>query len=92
MIKSFRHKGLQRYFEKGSKAGIQAGHEARLRIMLSRLDDASGPGDMDAPGWRLHGLTGKLKGHWAVRVDGNTRLTFMFEGKDAILVDYQDYH
>ncbi len=49
MIKSFRHKGLQRYFEKGSKAGIQAKHGPRLRLMLARLDDASGPGDMDAP-------------------------------------------
>ena len=92
MIRSFRHKGLRRYFEKGSRAGIQAKHEPRLRLMLSRLDDASVPSDMDAPGWRLHGLKGKLKGHWAVWVDGNTRLTFLFEGKDAILVDYQDYH
>ena len=66
MIKSFRHKGLQRYFEKGSKAGIQAKHGPRLRLMLARLDDASGPSDMDAPGWRLHGLKGNLKGHWAV--------------------------
>ena len=88
MIKSFRHKGLQRFFEKGSKAGIQVRHEPRLRLMLSRLDDASAPADMNAPGWRLLGL----KGHWAVWVDGNTRLTFFFEGKDAILVDYQDYH
>ncbi len=92
MIRSFLHKGLKRYFEKGSKAGIQARHEPRLRLMLARLDDATGPGDMDAPGWRLHALKGTLKGHWSVSVDGNTRLTFMFEGKDAILVDYQDYH
>lgn len=92
MIRSFRHKGIQRYFEKGIKAGIQAHHESRLRLMLSRLDDSKAPGDMDAPGWKLHPLKGSLKGHWAVWVDGNWRLTFTLEGEDAVLVDYQDYH
>ena len=92
MIKSFRHKGLQRFFEKGSKAGIQAQHERRLRLMLSRLDDAMNASDMDAPGWKLHALKGELKGHWAVWVDGNWRLVFAFEGNDAILANYQDYH
>jgi addiction module HigA family antidote len=66
MIRSFRHKGLQRFFEKGSKAGIQAQHEHRLRFMLSRLDDATNASDMDAPGWKLHALKGELKCHWAV--------------------------
>ena len=66
MIKSFRHKGLQRFFEKGSKSGIQAQHERRLRLMLSRLDDVTRATDMDAPGWKLHALKGGLKGHWAV--------------------------
>jgi len=92
MIRSFRHKGIQRFFEKGIKSGIQAHHEKRLRLMLSRMDDSKGPEDMDAPGWKLHALTGSLKGHWAVWVDGNWRLTFMFEGEDAVLVDYQDHH
>jgi proteic killer suppression protein len=92
MIRSFRHKGIQRYFEKGTKSGIQPQHENRLRLMLSRLDDAQGPEEMDAPGWKLHPLKGSLKGHWAVWVDGNWRLTFTFEGENAILVDYQDYH
>ena len=92
MIKSFRHKGLQRLFEKGSKSGIQAQHERRLRLMLSRLDDTAKAMDMDAPGWKLRALKGELKGHWAVWVDGNWLLTFAFEGNDAILVNYQDYH
>ena len=92
MIKSFRHKGLQRFFEKGTKSGIQTQHERRLRLMLSRLDDVTKPADMDAPGWNLHALKGALKGHWAVSVDGNWRLTFAFDGADAILVNYQDYH
>lgn len=60
MIRSFRHKGLERFFLYGSKAGIQAVHASRLRLQLGRLDAAAGPGDMDLPGWRLHPL--KLKG------------------------------
>lgn len=87
MIRSFRHKGLQRFFETGSKSGIQAKHERRLRLMLSRLDDAANATDMDAPGWKLHALKGDLKGHWAVWVDENRRLTFVFDGSDAILVN-----
>ncbi len=79
MIKIFRHKGLQRFFEKSTKAGIQAQHERRLRLMLSRLDDVTKAADMDAPGWKLHALRGDLKGHWAVWVDANWRITFAFE-------------
>jgi len=92
VIRTFRHKGLERFFREGSKAGIQPKHEKRLRLQLGRLDAAIGPADMDLPGWRLHPLTGALKGHWAVWVDENWRLTFTFEGSDAVLVDYQDYH
>jgi proteic killer suppression protein len=92
MIKSFRHKGVQRFFEKGLKSGMQAQHERKLRLMLSRLDDVAQAEDMDAPGWKLHALKGDLKGYWAVWVDGNWRLTFSFDGTDAILVDYKDYH
>lgn len=92
MIKSFRHKGIQNYFETGSKAGIQPSHATRLRIQLTRLDDAKSPQDMNAPGWRLHQLAGVLDGHWSVTVNGNWRMTFMFEDEDAVLVDYQDYH
>lgn len=92
MIKSFRHKGIQQFFETGSKAGIKSQHERRLRLQLSRLDDAKNAKDMDAPGWKLHRLKGELKNHWSVWVDGNWRLTFTFDGEDAVLVDYQDYH
>ncbi len=92
MIKSFRHKGIQGFFETGSKAGIQPDHASRLRIQLTRLDVAVSPQDMNAPGWRLHSLSGALAGHWSITVNGNWRLTFKFEGEDAVLVDYQDYH
>lgn len=92
MIQTFLHKGLQRFFETGSKAGIQPKHAARLTLQLGRLDVAAGPQDMDLPGWKLHPLHGALDGHWSVWVSGNWRLTFRFEDGNAILVNYQDYH
>jgi toxin HigB-1 len=92
VIRSFRHKGLERFFLEGSKAGIQAAHAPRLRLQLGRLDTAVHPGDMNLPGWRMHPLKGPLKGLWAVSVSGNWRLVFAFEGDDAVLVDYLDYH
>lgn len=92
MIKTFAHKGIEAFFIKGTKAGIQATHAARLARQLAQLDHAHGPGDMNLPGWRLHPLSGMLNGHWAVTVSGNWRLTFRFDDGDAVLVDYQDYH
>lgn len=92
VIKQFRHKGLQRLFDTGSKAGVQAAHVHKLRRQLARLDAASSSQDMNVPGWKLHALTGDLSGHWSVLVSGNWRLTFTFDGEDAVLVDYRDYH
>lgn len=92
MIRSFRHAGLQAFFETGSKAGIQPGHARKLSVQLVILDAALAPEDMNLPGWSLHLLKGKLADHWSVKVNGNWRITFRFEGEDAILVDYQDYH
>jgi proteic killer suppression protein len=92
MIRSFRHAGIERFFRTGSKAGIQPSHAKKLRLQLSLLDASSRPEEMGFPGWHLHKLSGKLKDHWAVTVNGNWRLTFTFEGEDAILADYQDYH
>ena len=92
MIQSFRHKGLQAYFESGTKAGIQPAHSKRLRLQLAKLNAAKGPEDMALPGWRLHSLSGDLRGHWAVWVDQNWRMIFTFEDGDAVLVDYRDYH
>jgi proteic killer suppression protein len=92
VIKTFRHKGIRQFFETGTTKGIQAAHGARLKVQLTALNAAKAPKDMGAPGWGLHPLKGELEGHWAVTVNGNWRLTFMFDGEDAILVDYQDYH
>ncbi|MEW6132977.1 MAG: type II toxin-antitoxin system RelE/ParE family toxin [Pseudomonadota bacterium] len=71
---------------------MQPVHAIRLRLQLARLDAAKMPEDMNLPGWKLHPLSGKLKDHWAVWVDKNWRMTFTFDGEDAVLVDYQDYH
>lgn len=92
MIKSFQQKGLQTFFETGSKAGIQPHHAPKLSRQLARLNEAKAPEDMNAPGWKLHGLSGNLLGYYSVTVNGNWRMTFTFENGDAVLVDYQDYH
>jgi len=92
MIRSYRHEGLQLFAETGSKAGIQPAHARKLRILLTALDAAGKPADMNAPSYGLHPLRGDLEGHWAVNVSGNWRLIFAFKGEDAILVDYKDYH
>jgi toxin HigB-1 len=92
MIKSFRHKGLQRFFETGSKSGIQVAHASKLRLQLAALDQAIKSEDLSAASWALHPLKGELKGHWAISVNGNWRMVFAFEGNDAVLVDYLDYH
>jgi len=90
VIKSFRHRGIEKFFHTGSKAGIQPQHARKLRLQLFALDNAKGPGDMNALG-KLHALAGALQGHWAIWVSGNWRLTFKFENEDAVFVDYQDY-
>jgi toxin HigB-1 len=92
MIRSFRHKGLGKFFASGFKAGIQATHAERLRLILAALNAAAAPGDMGLPGLKLHPLKGTRSGAWAVSVSGNWRVTFRFDGKDAIDVDYEDYH
>ena len=92
MIRGFKHKGLGKFFQTGSKAGIQAQHAERLRLILGRLSAATAPKDMALPGLDLHPLKGNRKGTWAVWVSGNRRVTFKFVGKDAECLDYEDYH
>ena len=91
MIKSFRHKGLQRFYETGSKSGIQAKHESRLRLQLAALDSAQHIDDMEIPGYRLHKLKGRQKQRWSIWVSGNWRLTFEFVAGDVHILDYEDY-
>jgi proteic killer suppression protein len=92
MIQSFRHKGLLRFYESGSKAGIQPHHAKRLRMQLVALDTAQIIDDMNIAGFRLHPLKGEEKGRWSIWVNGNWRLTFEFRDGHAYVLDYEDYH
>lgn len=92
MIRSFKHKGLEQFFKTGRKSGIQAKHTKRLQLILGRLNASSSPEDMNLPGLYLHQLSGKRSKYWSVRVSGNWRITFRFNGVDAEVVDYEDYH
>jgi len=92
VIKSFRHKGLKKFYETGSAAGIQSTHKSRVRMILIALETSLGIDDMDIPGLKLHALKGKLKERFAVSVSGNWRITFEFRDGNAYILDYEDYH
>ena len=92
MIRSFAHKGLERFFAKSERRGIDAKHAERIRRLLDRLDAAAKADDMNIPGNRFHALKGDRKGTYAVSVSGNWRITFKFDNGDAINVNLEDYH
>jgi len=92
MIRTFRHKGLKRLFDKDNSSGVRTDQAARIRDVLAHLDGAESPQDLDLPGYRLHGLRGELKGHWSVTIFGNWRINFRFEDGGAFDVDLVDDH
>jgi proteic killer suppression protein len=92
MIRSFKHKGLEHFYISGSKKGIIPEHAEKIARILDRLDASVAPADMNLPGYRLHELKGQEKGTWSVTVNANWRITFQFEGQNAFVVDYLDYH
>ena len=92
MIKSFKHKGLEKFYKTGTKKGIQTAHAIKLRMQLATLDTAHCIEDLDIPGYRLHPLKGNRKGLWSITVNGNWRLTFEFEEGHVYIVNYEDYH
>jgi len=92
MIKSFKHKGLQKFYETGNTSGIQPAHGNKLRIRLTALDTAIVLNDIDLPGFRLHPLKGKMQGFWAIDVSKNWRITFKFIDGDVYIINYEDYH
>lgn len=92
VIRSFKHRGLERYFAKSDYRGIPAQFAPRLERMLDRLDAAANPQDMNLPGYKFHALKGERKGTYSVWISGNWRLTFRFEGENAIDVQLEDYH
>lgn len=92
MIRSFRNKALRRFFESGSPRGLSVQDTGRLRRILLALDAALRPEDMDLPGYHFHGLSGRDKDRYSVRMTGNWRVTFGWSGDDAVDVDLEDYH
>ncbi|MCW5724056.1 MAG: type II toxin-antitoxin system RelE/ParE family toxin [Maricaulaceae bacterium] len=92
MIRSFRSKALRRFAEKGDPSKLSVQNPDRIRRILARLDAARRPEDMNAPGYRFHALKGAARGRYAVDASGNWRITFGWDGEDAIDVDLEDYH
>ena len=92
MIKTFKHKGLKKLYESGSKQGVKLEHTVRLRLILARLDASTAAEDMNLTGLGLHRLKGSLKNYWSVSVSGNWRVIFRFEDGYVLDVDYLDYH
>ncbi len=92
MIKSFKHKGLKKYFQTGSVSGIQATHQRKLRMQLTAIDTAQEIDDINLPGFKLHPLKGNRDGIWSVTVNGNWRITFEFIDGNAYILNYEDYH
>ncbi len=92
MIRSFKHKGLRKFFIIGSTAGIQTQHVARLEERLQALHTAITLEDMNLPGWKLHPLKGDRAGLWAINVIGSWRVVFEFVDGHAYVVNYEDYH
>lgn len=92
MIKSFKHKGLEKFYTTGNTGGIQANHTEKLRMQLAALDTAQNIDDLDIPGYRLHPLKGTRKGTWSITVRANWRLTFQFSDGNVYILNYEDYH
>lgn len=92
VIKSFRHRGLKRLYERDDKSQVRADMLDRIENILALLDRANRPEVMDLPGFRLHPLKGDMRGFWAVTVRANWRIVWRFEGTDAVDVDLIDYH
>ena len=92
MIKSFKHRGLEKFFTSGSYKGIPGPSAARIERMLDVLDACVTPTGMAWPGFKFHELKGVRKGTYSITVTRNYRITFQFEGEDATNVDLEDYH
>jgi len=91
MIRSFRSRALSAFWEKGDASKIRADHVARIRIRLARLNVVKQPEEMNVPGFNFHKLHGKPQ-RYAVSISGPWRITFGWDGTDAVLVDYEQYH
>lgn len=92
MIVSFRNRALKRLWEKSDTRGINPQHVRKVERLLTQLDDAAVPEDLNQPGSDFHKLSGESPPRWSVHVNGNWCVTFSFENGDAAAVDYEDDH
>jgi toxin HigB-1 len=92
MIRSFKHRGLKRLYERGNRSGVRPDLLETIERVVTVLDAATTPQALDIPRYRLHPLKGELKGFWSVTVRANWRIIFRFEGTDAVDVELIDYH
>jgi len=92
MVRSFKHRGLKRLYERGDRSGIRPDLLETVEDFLARLDEADTPQALNLPGYRLHPLKGDLQGFWSVTVRANWRIIFRFQGADAFDVELIDYH
>ena len=92
MIRTFKHRGLKRLYERGDRSGIRADLVDTVEDILARLDQATTPQGLNLPGYRLHPLKGEWQGFWSVRVQANWRIIFRFEGTNVLDVELIDYH
>jgi len=92
MIRSFRSRALQRFWERNDTTRLPPDRVNRIAMVLDRLDASSNPGDMNVPGLQFHALSGDMKGRYAVSISANWRITFAWDEEDAVQVDFEDYH
>ena len=92
MIRTIKHRGLKRLHESDNASGVLSQYVPKIRRILFALDNAADIGELDLPGFRLHSLSGNLKGFWSITVSGNWRIIFRFEKSDVFDVDLVDYH
>ena len=92
MIKSFKHKGLEKFFRNNERSGLNAQHCERIKRLLDATDEAAAPEELNIPGYGLHMLIGTKKDYWSLKVSGNWRITFKFEGGNALDINLEDYH
>ncbi len=92
MIGSIKHRGLKQWFYKEDSSGLPQHLVPIIDDILARLNVAENMKALNLPGWNLHPLKGNLKGFWSIKVTGNRRIIFRFEGGNVFDVNFVDYH
>jgi proteic killer suppression protein len=92
MIHNFKSRTLQALWEKDQTKGIDPKSLKKIRRILSALNAAAKPDDMNLPGFNFHELKGNRKGHYAVTIRANFRIVFEWDNGEAVRVREEDYH